>query len=321
MVRSPRRTPLHAAVGLAVLIELAVALVSVGPAMADPPTPITVCGAGVTISQSGHYALKADCTGIVGVAITVTANDVHLNLDGHMISGQGPGSGIGIVVIGASRVHISGGTVQSFQSGIELDDASASVVSGVTLTGNFAGVFAHSGSGNSIQSNTQTGGFYGTYLAAESGDSIQGNTVSGNARGIDLDVGTGGTMVSGNITSANSSGIVVERSANGNVVSGNVSDNNVILTIGGLPFGGIGIDVFTNSNVVQSNEANGNASTGIVARFGATGNTFGSNTALGNAKVDLFDDNAPVGGTCPNTWMSDTFDPGSVAGAGKTCIQ
>jgi parallel beta-helix repeat protein len=308
------RTLSQARPGLVVLAGLTVSLWASGPVTAAPVTKITSCP--FTISAPGEYLVTADCTvPSAGTGITISASNVHLNLGGHTLTQPSGGLGIGIVVTGASNVHINNGTVQGLLGGIVLSGASGNLLNGLTVSNNLIGIELD-GSGNSITGNSITGSSAGILVGSGSGNTIQSNTATSNFFGI-LVVGGTGNTVQGNNTSSNSVGIVLGQSGSGNLVSGNVSDNNVIP--GGL--GGLGIDVYSTSNVIRGNEANGNGSTGIIARAGATGNTFQLNTALGNAPVDLFDDNAPVGGTCPNTWTSDTFDPGSTGGAGAACIK
>ena len=84
---------------------------SVGSAMAAPPMQVT-CGSPIT--APGQYVLMGDC---MGPGITITASDVHLKLNGHTMTGPGPGDGINVSNV--SHVHIEGpGTISSYFYGI-----------------------------------------------------------------------------------------------------------------------------------------------------------------------------------------------------------
>ncbi|MEX2438096.1 MAG: right-handed parallel beta-helix repeat-containing protein [Candidatus Babeliales bacterium] len=99
---------------------------------------------GFTITQPGKYCLSRNVTvsssGVNG--ITITANNVDLDLNGFTISGPG-GSGTGniISVSGASNVRISNGTVRNAErSGIVLTSASGVYITNITAAANsFAG--------------------------------------------------------------------------------------------------------------------------------------------------------------------------------------
>ncbi|MEX2438097.1 MAG: right-handed parallel beta-helix repeat-containing protein, partial [Candidatus Babeliales bacterium] len=95
---------------------------------------------GFTITQPGKYCLTQNVTvsssGVNG--ITITANNVGLDLNGFTISGPGGlGTGNMISVSGASNVRISNGTVRSAQrSGIVLTNASGVILDAIIAIDN-----------------------------------------------------------------------------------------------------------------------------------------------------------------------------------------
>ena len=79
----------------------------------------------IIINQSGNYVLTDDL--IVSVPNThclqIDADDVILDLDGHILTGPGQGSsmsGSGIYASGKSNIAVMNGTIQGFSCGINL---------------------------------------------------------------------------------------------------------------------------------------------------------------------------------------------------------
>jgi uncharacterized membrane protein len=112
---------------LLILLTGLLTAVSVGPAMAEPPTQVT-CGSPIT--APGQYVLVADC---MGAGITITASHVHLKLNGHTMTGTGV-SADGISATNVSHVHIEGpGTISSYFFGIVFTTVSDSHLEKVTV--------------------------------------------------------------------------------------------------------------------------------------------------------------------------------------------
>lgn len=205
----------------------------------------------------------------------------------------------------------------------------------------------HSTSGNMLLNNVATGNVNGIAIGGAAGtgsvtnNTVQGNQTSGNSTGINVSTvagsnvvstntsnnsvvvnGTGGNSIvvagpsntlQGNITNGNAgTGIWLMSTATSTTVTGNTTSSN----------GFYGMDVSSTDNSIVSNTADTDHFNGVILRAGATGNTVESNTALGAvAGPDLYDDNAmPTGGSCPNTWLNNTFDSAKVGGAGASCI-
>jgi parallel beta-helix repeat protein len=75
---------------------------------------------------------------------------------------------------------------------------------------------------------------------------------------------------------------------------------------------GLFLDGLSRDNKIEENKVKNNSGVGIYIRPGITGNEVGENTALGNAFLDLQDDNP----NCDdNEWEDNRFDT-----ANQDCI-
>jgi parallel beta-helix repeat protein len=205
------------------LTTFALTFVMAGLTEAAPPTVITSLP--YTISSSGQYKLGADLAVGSGVtAIGITANDVHLNLNGHTISGPiltasdalAAPTTAGISVFIATNVHINNGTVKGFSHGVVL---SGSISAGkgcddnhlndLTVTSNRRGIAVFEISDNNhINGNNVSGNFeIGVFIHTSDHNKCNGNVVNNN----------GGITGGGGFFIANSDGNVI---ANNNI-SGN----------------------------------------------------------------------------------------------------
>ena len=77
------------------------------------------------LSDPGIYCLRGDLStsAAAGAAISITADDVVLNLAGFTLDGSGAGAGtaaIGIQALERSNVTVRNGTVRGFESGVSL---------------------------------------------------------------------------------------------------------------------------------------------------------------------------------------------------------
>jgi parallel beta-helix repeat protein len=243
-------------------------------------TAITTCP--YTITKSGTYHVTQDLSCPAG-GIVISANNVDLFLNGHVIDGTGLALGeIGIDNESGANNHIYGsamhgpcdgdddkgktsatqGTIQNFGLGIR-NDFNSAIITGILFTNNGLGI--------------RIGGF---------NNSVLGNKVLGNqGNGIQL------------------------RLADNAVIKDNVIDNNE----------GVGIIAeSSNVNVIQSNQVDHNGSSGIVLSVNSNDNVIQKNTVQTNGKqstppgFDLEDDNP----SCDNnTWKNNTF-----GSANQTCI-
>jgi hypothetical protein len=103
-----------------------------------PGTPIS---GPTTITQSGHYYLTNDINVSGSVtAITITANNVSLDLGGFTIDGTDTAGSIGIATTSTFSVRIENGTVQDFQVGVSTLTADRSRIEDVHAVSNIRGI-------------------------------------------------------------------------------------------------------------------------------------------------------------------------------------
>ena len=284
----------HLAVTTGILVALAGTAV---PARAV--TPISKCDpsspppAGSLISAPGNYVLTANltCTGLGdGDAIDISASNVTVKLNGHIITGPGALNATGISIdfsFFAPRVNhvgISGpGVVQGFGTGVSVQHADYSQVTQTTIVGNQVGIAVSDATYTTLAGNT-----------------VGRNSVGGAGVGLDLYLSTG-AQVTDNQFVANGLGIYAE-SGDSNMVTGNVISGNL----------GAGIQLGTGVPLTNSrfsgNTTNVNGVWGIFVQQlepGNFGNEFFNNTSIGNGKYDLEDDNPPSCGTV--YWSNDVF--------------
>lgn len=303
-----------------------------GPAAAAE-RPVLIRGCPYTIDRPGLYVLAGDltCPG-PAPAITITADDVRLNLGGNTLTGDERGDGVraeGTSENPITGLRIANGTVTGFDDGIELDFAPGARVAGVTATGNdddgvdigdspaarVAGVTARD---NDIE---------GIAVDDSPGARIVGNTVERN--GISgIDVGNCDRCVIAGNRIADNGGRGLFFSGAGARIEGN--------TIAGNGSAGIDMeDSGTSGNLVRGNRVTGNDDNGIEVS-GGDGNRFEGNTATGNGAdgsgFDLVDLNLDEGfffpdppPGCVNTWRGNRFatdnEEGAAFGPGAGCIR
>jgi len=190
-----------------------------------------------TITKSGSYTLGKDlaasATITVPNAITITANDVTLDLEGNTLSGPALDktgqATTGISVTGTENVIIENGTVRGFGTGIATA-ATYGRIDTVEVEG------------------FETQGI----LAAGNYGSVTGCTVLGNGNaGIFVE----GSMVSvtNNQVQTNNTGILVENGAIGQQPACVISNNTVVVSAGtgyGIELGIGPIGAFVLSNEV-----------------------------------------------------------------------
>ncbi|MBI1763415.1 MAG: hypothetical protein HYR56_18475 [Acidobacteria bacterium] len=89
----------------------------------------------LTIGNSGLYKLKRSIQVQSGDAITITADSVTLDLDGHTVSTQAAHTGRGIFVNGATGVRVINGRVAGFASNVMVMNSVNVNVENLQITG------------------------------------------------------------------------------------------------------------------------------------------------------------------------------------------
>ena len=280
-------------------VGTAVALAVSGTALTQTASAVALsCGAVVTANTT----LTADvgpCAS--GQGITVNANNVTLNLNGHRIFGVAANNGtnanpyIGVYVTGRTGVTITNGRISDFDTGVYLEFGGSHTISRMHIFDNIGGLNGDGFFGEGIQlfesdNNAITASqviHNGTFAGIDVFDShntrITGNTVQGNnvVQTDAQDQQHGPTIMQDigiflvTLTSRRTTGTVVT----GNQVQGNGLD-------------GISVGNFTTNNQVLNNSVQGNGVTGQVAPFRdgsgirvgsqATGNLVQGNRVQGN---------------------------------------
>ncbi len=262
-------------------------------------TKISTCG--TAISAPGEYMLAADIGPCPSNGVTITASDVHFNLDGHTIKGTGGaqptpaanfftcGGGSGIAVGAVSKVHIVNGTIRGFIDGITMSGTGASEVNNMTITRNCAiGIRLFGADGNA---------FHANHLTENAGPPTCG--------GYGFFQSKGNKVTSDDISKNGDFGVFIDFSSTGNTILSSVASHERFIF-----FPSPGIFVVGTKNTIQATTESGD-SFGILV-FG-TSNTMQANKATGNVSFDLFDVNPACDA---NTWKADTFGT-----ANQSCIR
>lgn len=190
------------------------------------------------ISVSGSYYLTKNLTGAVGNnGITVTANDVTIDLNGFALRGVA-GSLYGIAVGNIKNLSVRNGTVRDWgNSGIAASTGDGARFKALTVTNNC-------GAGNSDN------GFAGMEIGTNG--SVSDCVVSNNLRGAGIHTGTN-AVVSDCVANNNAGGFGISTGAN-SVVSKCIANNN-----SGNPSSGISVATGCVISVctAQGNQFNG----------------------------------------------------------------
>jgi parallel beta-helix repeat protein len=274
-------------------VALTGVLATLAGAQAWAVTPIASCP--FNISAPGNYVVTADLTCPAGIAINISASNVTVNLNGHIITGPAGINSIGIWVLPIlpalrlDHVGISGpGLIRGFNSGaISIFESDYVQVTQTTVANSSLAV-------GIVATNVK-------YLT------MAGNVIAGNNAGLSLALSTG-AQVTGNQVVGNTGPGIVLGSGDSNVLTGNVVSGN---SGSGIVLGSISANAPLTNSRVSSNTTNGNGISGIQVVSplfpGSFGNEIFSNTqSVGNTVLDLEEDNTvPPCGT--DFWSSNVF--------------
>ena len=209
----------------------------------EPRIPIGQSDIPKTIDVSGSYYLSEDVSA-VGTAITVTVDDVTIDLMGYSIAGPDSGTNYGIYMSDRKNVEIRNGTVRDFYYGIaELSStarqhrvvnvrAMSNLGDGIRLkgyghvarectAGENGGDGIYTGYACTVGTNTAyDNGGIGVY--ANSGSTVRANTVRENG-GLGIDAGGSCTVTANTAYSNDDTGITAGA---GSTVSNNTASQN-----------------------------------------------------------------------------------------------
>jgi len=98
------------------------ALFACASTQAETQQCTTITSVPLTISASGSYCLTGNLASSSGTAITIQADNVVLDLNGHTLSGPGGSSSIGIASNLRRGLRIHNGTLRGFTNAVFIDD-------------------------------------------------------------------------------------------------------------------------------------------------------------------------------------------------------
>jgi parallel beta-helix repeat protein len=249
---------------------------------------------GETITQD--TTLDSDLIDCPGDGIVIGADDITLDLNGHVIDGAGLYAGV--LNPGFGHLTVENGAIRQFATGID-NDGSYSIFRNLTLSNGHFGILFVGARFNRVEKNTIVGGDYGIILDDSSFNSVERNDVLETALfGILLVEASGNVIDRNRVTSTAASwpgiraiyfdntytrnrvsgytdGILLEES--GGVVAHNVVTEN---TDDGIEIAQHSVEP-ANAVVLSHNTASYNGDLGIEAETSARVNAR-SNRAFGN---------------------------------------
>jgi large repetitive protein len=265
----------------------------------DDPNPGEPVQCGQTLTKNttvGNDLSECEDGLIVG------ADNITINLNGHVIDGKGLGAGIRND--GFDGVTITNGTVKDFDYGVQLNPGTErNSVHTLGIDDNeVAGVEIHgAGPSNEIRNNGITLNGLGVALVAgATGNTVVSNTIADNSKqGIYIHESNENRAEANGVTGSSDDAIELVGA------SGNVLLNNATLVGGDA---GVSIIAGSNGNRVERNTSNDNGDAGF-AVLDSDGNQLLSNTAHGNA-----DSGIVLEGTANTTVLSNDvrLNPGGL---------
>jgi hypothetical protein len=205
---------------------------SSGTATCRPITHPTV------IDRPGCYVLaRSFSLEEPGAAIVIAASNVSLDLSGRTLTGPGGKEGVGVRIEGTSSVHVFGGIVTRFGTGIEVRDANNVRIDGLHVHGEDAGgpppgevgVLIVNSRAVFVERNVISRTFLGIFVrgGGSGGNRISENTLVGGAAGqlgicynpdgSDSPDGPSGDLVYNNLVSRFNVGIQTSTGTSGNI--------------------------------------------------------------------------------------------------------
>src|SRR4029453_10690589 len=239
---------------------IAAFVAATGIMQAAPVIPVTNCAQDLNV-PGGSYALMGNLPR-TGTALTISANDVKLALNGFVIAGDTTGAGIEVGAVSGARIR--GGTIVRFGNGIHMSGANDVRVSSMVLMGNGDGISLQSSKDNRITGNLISSNTIGVRLESSNDNTFSNNTISNNrndpnfavSAGVLVQNGSSSNVISGNLIGSNGDVGLTIQASNGNFIKGNtVSDT---MDSNGIPRPGITV-VSSSSTIVSGNTATGNS--------------------------------------------------------------
>jgi parallel beta-helix repeat protein len=193
----------------------------------SPASAAVQCGAVLTSNTKLTSNLVCDAS---GDALSIGADGVTLNLNGHSITGPGAydTSYAGVRVAGHTKVRVTNGRITGFQSAVVLDESTRAVVSKVNAYGNDQGLNLSGGGQHLVEKNyVHDNGRDAIRLGLSSYNRVRLNLVVGNTFGIGVADGSTDNVVEANAATHNGDfGIGLLGDVARNLVQANVVDQS-----------------------------------------------------------------------------------------------
>ena len=292
------------------LVFAAVTALGAGQAGAGPTT--VVCGQ--VITQSTHVG--NDLTNCPGDGLVIGADNVKLDLGGHLIDGDAINAPTDDGIDnrgGFDNVKIVHGTIQQFHQGVQLIGATNNKLEHLKVTGNSDGIHLSGSDTNKIAHNDVWGSGSSAIvlITGSDGNKVDHNRAHDNpAWGITQDASNGNTYSHNKVYNNNIAGIEPFNSTNLRLDHNDAKHNTV------------GIELYnTDASVLNDNHVRSNTGDGIHSFVGSTGNTFRKNHADRNGDDGL--DIADAGNTITKNHADKNVDlgisavPANVDGGGN----
>jgi len=178
------------------------------------------CGQTITADTT----LDSDMTKCKGPGITIGADGITLDLNGHTIEGMGKGSGVNNVA-GHDGVTIEDGSIRNFMESVALVGASDNHLRGLSLSDNrHVGIYVQDSSAIEIeQSSVVDVRFAAIYLFRSHDIRVEGNSLSRSGGGVVAQV-SDHLAIEANVAERNDgSGITLQESSESHIAGNTVS--------------------------------------------------------------------------------------------------
>lgn len=226
------------------VVVAGILLCAVSTATADD-----LCGATVVANLTLNHDLTC-----AGNGLTVGADGIIIDLNGHTIAGAGAGAGI--TAAGRTGVVITGGTIRNFLIGVQLAASTGTTIKQIRVSGNRDGIFLIGSSGNIIRENT-------AWQNSRVGVMLRPGAILNSTQNLVIE----------NTLLDNTNGVILVETPTGNVFKENI--------ISGSSNAGIALNGGVSANLIKENTLGENAA-GVLFNVGSTGLLPNANTLAEN---------------------------------------
>ena len=215
----------------------------------QPPVNITNC---TTINSSGRYVLQNNLSS-TSTCINITASNVLLEGNGHVIDGTDAYNTFGIYIHGSylTNVTLRNLTLTDWDYGIYALNSTITAEH-ITAVSNSYGAYLYSSPNSTIANSTFTGNSYGLYMSRSENSVVSGNYIAQSVNnGVEVSKSGGSVFTHNTLYNNSLSGIYLD-SSNATVFSHNnlTSNKNGILSLDSS-------HVNITHNLAQENNNNG----------------------------------------------------------------